>query len=164
MHLSSKFSKISSASNPVRYLNSLDVRTSELRKIKSALRVKRWMKPFKIALLSALFISGVVNAATEKQNSSFIFLAIIAGAVGGFIQDVLQNKGIIKLPKKVNDEIYLGSFVGILLGAISGASILVSNPQGSATSVALVAFLAGAGVKGLGEAVTSKKPGGGGKR
>ena len=122
------------------------------------------MKPFKIALLSALFISGVVNAATEKQNSSFIFLAIIAGAVGGFIQDVLQNKGIIKLPKKVNDEIYLGSFVGILLGAISGASILVSNPQGSATSVALVAFLAGAGVKGLGEAVTSKKPGGGGKR
>ena len=164
MHLSSKFSKISSASDPVRYLSGPDVKTSELRKIKNSLRVKRWMKPFKIAFLSVLFISGVVNAASEQQKSSFIFLAIIAGAVGGFLQDVLQNKGMIKLPKRIDDEIYLGSFVGLLLGAISGASILVSNPQGSATSVALVAFLAGAGVKGLGEAVTSKKPGGGGER
>ncbi len=133
MHMSSKFSKISSASNPVRYLSSLDVKTGDQRKIKSALRVKRWMKPFKIALFSFLFISGVVNAASEQQESSSILLAIIAGAVGGFLQDVLQNKGMIKLPKRIDDEIYLGSFVCLLLGAISGASSLISKSRDNST-------------------------------
>jgi hypothetical protein len=86
-----------------------------------------------------------------------LIIPVLAGGLGGFIHDIAKNKGIITLPKRINNELYLGSLLGILLGAVCG--LLAIPTAGAGTEkVASVAFFSGIGFKGLGEAITTAKP------
>ena len=86
-----------------------------------------------------------------------LIIPLIAGAAGGFIHDIAQNKGIITLPKRINNEIYLGTLLGIFIGAACGLLAIPTSGEG-VERVASVAFFAGVGFKGLGEAITTTKP------
>ncbi len=111
-------------------------------------------------LCFTLFLVGIVSASNDAsvQYEKLLLIAVASGAIGGLFQDIAQNKGIIKLPKRIGDEIYLGSLLGLILGAASGFLIFVTNPSGDTFSIGIAAFLAGSGLKGIGEALTSKKP------
>jgi hypothetical protein len=98
-----------------------------------------------------------------------VTLAISLGALGGLLHEFAQSHGSIFMPgKQADKEFYVGSLGGVLVGAIAGIlaiqSILTTAPSegtptgvGSAFAYALAfsAFVAGLGLKGVAEAVTT---------
>ena len=86
MHLSRTFSETSilnHAFNLICYFSGPDPKTSRMNGTRTTSGVKEWMAAFRIIVLTTLFISEVVSAATGHRSSSFILASILIGTVSG---------------------------------------------------------------------------------
>jgi hypothetical protein len=90
----------------------------------------------------------------------WVLLAGCLGALGGLAHELTQSQGRFIVPRPNEDGVYLGTLMGLVLGAVAGivaAPTFLNNP--TAYTVGFGTFFAGLGVKGaadaaLGTAVT----------
>jgi len=50
----------------------------------------------------------------------FPAIAALCGAIGGFVREILGNKGIFAFPRFTEKNLALGGFVSVICGAVSG--------------------------------------------
>jgi uncharacterized membrane protein len=82
----------------------------------------------------------MLNTLLANHNLIIIF---IAGAVGAFLSDIL-NDNCIELPKKFDGKLFLGGFGGIIIGGIAGLLIdgsIITAFMGGFTGKAIILSL-----------------------
>jgi hypothetical protein len=109
-----------------------------------------------------LLIALIVLAWLSYDNDWKLGLALSVGGVGGLIHEIAQSGGKFLLVQKKEDGLYLGSYSGVILGAVAGILTLrgLLNGDGAdATNnlkVVIEVFLAGLALKGVVEAAGGK--------
>ena len=104
-------------------------------------------------VIVVLVVLGGIGGFTK----SALLLCVIAGAAGGLIHDLIQNKAVVLLPAKTVEGVYLGWVLGIILGGAAGfiayAGLSATTLDAKTISAALAAGIA---LKGITDAAANQ--------
>ncbi len=106
-------------------------------------------------------VALVVLAFISAHYNLLFWLGVSVGGIGGLFHELFQSGGTILFPEKKDDGLYIGSIVGLGLGALAGIITVkgyLLNPALAYNNyyVTIEILMSGLALKGVGEAIITK--------